>query len=455
MNSRISPSALRPSIALAALLLVALASGCATYSNNTAKAREMARTGNYDQAIEQLNSLLKVKDGKTLPDPFRKNDALVLLERGMLHQARADYAASQVDLQAADKELELLDFTGDVAGSIGKYIYSDSAGLYKISPTERLSLNSINVLNYLANKDLRGARVEVRRFTTMRNFLKEYQPNSAHGAIGSYVSGFVMEKLGEGNSAMRYYDEALEGRDLATLYGPISELSKSVSYRGSNVTDFLSRGANRYHSVPTNPEQGEILVVVAIGRVPYKMPKRIPIGAAVGIAGAYVTGDLKILERSALKVVVYPELVPAEGIYSTASVHVDGKRVLMEQVTDLGADITKEYEAVKARIIAAAVSRMIARALVAEGARKAGQKASPGVGVLAAVVAEGALLVADKPDTRSWTLLPGRFFAARIRVDPGDHRVRIGLGTGDHTWRSTNVTVPKGGFAVIVATPLH
>jgi hypothetical protein len=208
---------------------LALGTGCATYSDKTQKARDLARTGSYGEAISQLNGLLKVKDGKSQPDKLRKNDGLLLLERGMLHQARADYAPSESDLSTADKELELLDLTGDAVGTIGKYIYSDSSGLYRISAVERLSLNSVNMLNYLADGDLRGARVEARRFTTMRNYLKEFYPEKAHGAIGSYLAGFVMEKLGEGNSAMRYYDEALEERDLVSLYGPITSLSKSTT----------------------------------------------------------------------------------------------------------------------------------------------------------------------------------------------------------------------------------
>ena len=39
---------------------------------------------------------------------------------------------------------------------------------------------------------------------------------------------------------------------------------------------------------PGGDEPGELLVVVKLGRVPYKVPIRIPIGAAIGIGSACV-----------------------------------------------------------------------------------------------------------------------------------------------------------------------
>ena len=74
---------------------------------------------------------------------------------------------------------------------------------YSASPTEKLSLNSYNMLNYLADGDLAGARVEARRFTVMRTYLEDYDDKHVYGTLGSYLAGFTMEKLGEASSAMR------------------------------------------------------------------------------------------------------------------------------------------------------------------------------------------------------------------------------------------------------------
>lgn len=138
--------------------------------------------------------------------------------------------------------------------------------------------------------------------------------------------------------------------------------------------------------------------IVTLGRVPYKVPKRIPIGAAIGIAGTFVTGNTAILERSAFKLLVYPELEPS------------GTR-----------------------------------------ATQAGMQAGPAIGLLAALAAEGSLVALDKPDTRSWTFLPQRVALSRIPVEPGDHEVEVSIvGLGET--RSIPVRVPEDGFAVVLVS---
>ena len=97
------PGSARPqrSLPLCLLFLGALlaGSGCATYSDHTAGARNYAQRGDYDSAIAELDKLLGVEDGHAHPEKFRDDSALVLLERGMLHQARGDYDGSREDLQ--------------------------------------------------------------------------------------------------------------------------------------------------------------------------------------------------------------------------------------------------------------------------------------------------------------------------------------------------------------------
>ncbi len=432
------------------LMVVALVGqGCATYSDKTEAARNFAAQGSYDEALAEFNKILGVEDIHAIPDSFGKNSALILLERGMLHLARGDHDGSRGDLQVADKELEMLDLSNSTAGDIGKYIYSDSSGAYKISPVERLSLNAMNILNYLALGDLRGARVEAGRFTVMRNFMKDTDPDHAHGAMGSYLSGFVYEKLGENDPAMHHYDDALEESLFSSLIVPISQLAVYTEYRGKNIENLLEQS-------PASSEDGggEIIVIAGVGRVPFKIPQRMPIGAAIGIVSAAITENLAVLERSAFKFLVFPDLVSSGSSDRTAEVRVDGTAIAMDRVTNFGASLTREYEEIKPKIITAAVSRMITRAVAAEAARAVGDELG-GFGGLVALATEGLMVTADKPDTRSWTLLPDRVFISRTRVPAGTHQVEVSLDTGEVGWQSFTVEVPKNGFATVVAMPLR
>ncbi len=515
---------------LAAVVALGGAGSCATYSDKTDEARRALRRGDYEDSLQLWNKLLKVRTAESLPDDWKKNTPLVVLERATVLQALGDHALSSRDFEAADKELELLDIARDGAGKIGKYIYSDSATKFKTSPTEKLSLNAMNMCNYLVRGDLNGAKVEAKRFTVMRNYFRDYDPEHEHGAFGSYLAGFVYEKLGQPDEALRYYEEALTERDFGSLTGPIARLAKQGTYRGERIKDYLpdddgtpsptepkakapsepaksepirtspqddppeepdedsddaiddgtdTDAAGPKVQTPTKPGPetlsaipsaavdwaaapksvgGEILVIAKTGRVPHRVPERIPIGAAIGIAGAFVTGDTTLLEYGMFKVVVYPELVSAENLFVDADLRIDGKTVAMDEASDLGAEIVAEYDELRPKIIGAALTRMIARAAAAEGARAAGNQAENGgiVGFLAAAAVEGTLVALDKPDTRSWSTLPAKVHIGRQIVPAGKHRVEVTVyGAGGKQRHTAEVVVTPGGFAVVDVTTLR
>jgi hypothetical protein len=517
--------------------------GCATYSERTEAARNALQRGQYDASLEQFNKLLRVNDAAKLPDKWKKNDELIVLERATVLQAKGDFELSARDFQVADKRLEILDIARDGAGKLGKYIYSDSATKYKTSPTEKMALNAMNMCNYLVRGDLDGARVEAKRFTVMRNYLRDYDPEHEHGAFGSYLAGFVYERLGRGDEALRYYDEALQERDFSSLARPIPELAQRWSYRGERIEDYLPVDEPRSNppapqppgdkrapaqpdtsepeaeprapeavprapeAAPRVPEQSpagqsereskvsyepqtwsggdaamrialaawmpkaaaavapepargaELLVIAKVGRVPYKEPRRIPIGAAIGIAGTFVTGDPRFLEYGLFKVVTYPELVRSGALFDRASLKVDGYDVELDLASDLASEIIREYDELRPKIIGAALTRMIARAAAAEGARAAGHQAKEGgavIGLLAAFALEGTLVALDKPDTRSWTSLPSYVYVGRAHVPAGSHTVVVtARGPRAQERRRFEMTAPEGGFVVLDVTTLR
>lgn len=452
----------RPRAGRVLLFSLAIWTGCATYSDRTRDARAAAQRGDLPGAEKQVNKLLGTRHSKDVPTKWKKDTALALLERGMILHAHGAYKLSARDLSLAEKQIELLDISRDGAGQLGKYVFSDSATKYRAPPSEKLVLNAYNLLNYLLQGDLSGARVEAKRFTVMHEYLAGLDDQVAsgrddihpHGAFGSWLAGFVFERLGEHDSALRYYDEALQARNFASLQYPVQRLSAFSSYRSPRIDAVLS--GMTYQTVP-NPT--ELLVVVSVGRVPLKEPRHMPIGAAIGLAHAYITGDSRVLERSALKMVVYPELVPSRSAFETAELHVDGQPVGLEVASDIQTEVIAEYEDMKPKIIGAAISRLIVRAAVAEGARAAGNQSEKGgaiIGLLAALAAEGALLAADRPDTRSWTLLPALVLVARAPVSPGPHTVAVTAhGPGGRETREFKVDIPSGSYSVIDVTTLR
>jgi tetratricopeptide (TPR) repeat protein len=432
--------------------LLAHAAGCASYSERLDLARQATMLGDYPVAIGELNRSMDVGSGGELPDKWKGDRALAALERASLLQATEAFEESAENLNAAGQELELLEIAGDPVGELGRYVYSDSAADYRLPASERLAINSVNMLNYLARDDLASAAVEARRFTVEREYLEGLDLPATGSVFGSYLAGLVFEKIGEGDRALRYYDEALADGPLRTLAAPVSRLAARYSYRGPGIKALLESGPARSAA----QDQSEIVVVMSLGRVPFKIPERIPIGAAVGLAGAFISGNPAVLEHSLFKVVVYPELTPSLSAMTSGRVSIDEKPSQVELLVDLGAKIRHEYQALKPRIIGAALSRMIVRAAAAEGMRAAGRQTGGSgdlVGFLLAAITEGTLVALDKPDTRSWSFLADRIFVSRRAVSPGPHQVVVELqGEGVVVKRSFDVTVPKGKIAVLVVT---
>lgn len=431
------------------VLTLVVGTGCATYSDSTRAARTSLAKGNLEGGEKKLNELLGVESSRELPAKWNSETALALLERATVLQAMGDYATSARDFSVVDKELELLDIANDDVGSIGQYLYSDDSTKYKAAPTEKLLLNAFNMVNYLARKDLQGAGVEARRFTVMRKYLKDNFPEDSHAAFGSYLAGFTFEMRGDYDVALRYYDEVLQQVDAPSLHEPIRRLAGKTSYRTQRIRDILDKG-----EVPEK-SGGDILVILKTGSVPVKEAVRLPIGAALGLASNYVSGDTKVLEYGMFKVVSYPDLRPVPQQFRGGALAVGGRRLSFDGITDIEAEIVREYEAVKPKIVGAALTRMITRAVAAEGARALGRQKSGGLGFLAAALVEGTMVALDKPDTRSWSTLPSQVWIARIPVEAGTHEVQVDLVGPAGTRLKQTVEVPEGGFAVVDFTTLR
>jgi uncharacterized protein len=413
---------------VALLCCAAVANGCATYSDHMLAAHAAAARADWPAAEEEINAILGVGSRAEIPEHWDSEKSLGVLERAAVLQAQGAWKESARDLSAAEGELELIDFNVDAVGTIGTYIYSDSAGEYRTPPLERVALNVFNMANYLAMSDLEGAAVEARRYQVMRDYLENMGIDQPPGTIGALLAGFTFERLGEADRALRYYQDAQTAMKLHSLDDPVARKGQ-------------------------RPKSGEVLVVIGAGRTPIKVPKRIPIGAAIGIAGSAISGDLRVLQHSVFKVVVYPELEEVPSQVRGARVRIGDRDAETELVTDVAAEVNKEYEKMRPRIIAAALTRMIARAAVSEGAMAAGRGAGGAgevVGIVAGLGAEAALVAMDKPDTRSWTFLPGRVWVARESIAAGKHEVVVQLEGDGPSERRVPIEVTPGGYTVVV-----
>lgn len=238
------------------VLVVALFStACAGHASKTLEARSALDANEPRRALALLNDAMDVKSAKELPPNVGGDNVLFILDRSMVLQELADYETSSRDLQVSDKQIQILDFSRNAIDDLGKYVFSDEAGPYKAPAYEKLMINTMNMVNYLARGDLEGSRVEARRLAVMQAFIKSHKdPSGSLNGPGSYLAGFTFEKSGKAGEALRYYDEALQYGDYKSLYDPIRRLAKQSSYRSPRIRRILGKEPGRPDAVAPPPD---------------------------------------------------------------------------------------------------------------------------------------------------------------------------------------------------------
>src|SRR5690606_17289273 len=213
------------------LFLLVLSQACAGHADRTLKARSALDAGRPAAALELYNEELEVESAKELPADTGGDNSLLLLDRSMILQQLQKHELSSRDLEIADKQIELLDFSRNALDGLGKYMFSDDTGPYKAPPYEKLMINTMNMVNYLVRGDLNGARVEARRLAVMQKYLEDSEnPAQAMMGPGSYLAGFTFEKSGKPDQALRYYDEALAFGNYQSLREAVTRLSSMSGY---------------------------------------------------------------------------------------------------------------------------------------------------------------------------------------------------------------------------------
>jgi len=431
------------------------ASGCASFSDTVRPALDALDEGQPQVALARLNDRMNVSDGDALPNDVVGDDAVLLLDRGMVQQSLARWEASSRDLEVADEAIQLLDFSRDTLDEVGRYLFSDASGPYKAPSYEKLLIPTMQLVSYLARQDLQGALVEARRLTVMQDFVERNEGlGRALLGAGSYLAGFAHERAGRPDEALRYYDEALAAQDFTTLERPVAELFEKSGVR----TASLEAAAARAAGVPAAPggAGGELLVVSLYGRVPPKVAKRIPIGLALTYAGVWLGPERsrtarRLAGQGLVTWVNYPELAPAGGPYDRPEVLVDGAGLGPQDVYPVQELVLDAWERERGAVVASAIVRLLTRVAAGQVAQSAAGRDQP-VGVLLSLGTQAALTAADVPDTRSWATLPANLAFQRRRVPAGLHEVRARL---RGQTESAQVRVEEGGFAVVVAVALR
>lgn len=435
--------------------LLATLTACGGYSSSSEAFRRSMRAGVPAKALTEVNAALGVDRTDQMPTEKEADIPLLLLERATILQAMGNFKQSARDFQLADKWLDVLDLTGDTLGSISKYLFSDDATIYKSPPHEKLLLNTLNMINYLALGDASGAKVEARRLVINQKYLDgEGEAERSMLALSSYLAGYAFEVAGEGQAAMRHYGDAVAAGGLPTLKTAVRELNAYSGATDERVKAFY--GDAKVDKRAT----ADVLVVMQTGMAPYKIPHRVPVAQALlissrgnrrgrnGLSSRQRARANSIAAKGLVTWVNYPSLQRVEGQRTVSGVAVNGQSVDSGVALDVEERVIQQFEQVQPSLVAAALTRVLARAAagaITEGAARSNSKGGA-LAMLAGLVLQGAMVAADTPDTRAWVTLPARISVARMRVPPGKHTITVRLSGVE---RIATIDAKAGGFNVL------
>jgi uncharacterized protein len=312
----------------------------------------------------------------------------------------------------------------------------------------------------------------------MQRFIKEHEdPARALLGPGSYLAGFSFEKSGRPDEALRYYDEALAYGRYLSLIEPVRRLARVSSYRTPRLRELLGaeprpalpeaetetetetedgEGRVLHQEVPAAPpEEGEILAIIGFGRVPAKFAKRVPIGLALTYASSAMSPHdhqraSYLAAQGLVTWVNYPELGQPRGEYDLPLFALGPEWRALDGVLAVDREARRAWEQARGAVIAAAITRMIARVVAGEAVRRG--SGGGVVGALLSLGTQATLTAADTPDTRSWSTLPARLAFGRARVPPGKHWVTL---EARGVRKRQQVSVAPGGWAVVSLVVLN
>lgn len=436
------------SLALTSLCLIAI--GCAGHADRTLEARYALNSGDAERALSLLNEELEVSRAEDQPADLSGDQALILLDRAMVLQQLRRYRLSANDLNAADKAIDLLDLSRATADELGRWLFSDDSGSYSAPPYEKQLINTMNLVNYLRLGELSSARVEARRLSVIQRHLRDQaEAGAGLSGPGSYLAGFAFEYSGRATEALRYYDEALQYGDYASLHEPMRRLAERSSYRSPRIRQLMELPVSELHAA-----EGELLVVVSYGRAPAKVAKRVPIGLALTWAASHMDASQhaqanRLAAQGLVTWINYPALGRARGATSVPRFTIDGTPAQLEPIIGVDLEAQATWESTEGAVMGAAITRLVTRLIAGEVARAAAGDSA--WGLLLSLGTQATLSAADTPDTRSWALLPARMAFGRQRLKAGHYQIT--LSARGHA-QTEQVQITPGGFAVLNLTVL-
>lgn len=391
--------------------------GCASYSGHVDETRNLLVSDPL-KAIEKLEPLAK-KDGK--------DQLMYMLDYATALQLADKNAESAKAFTEAEKIADRKDYhsVSKIATSL---VLSEEMVQYKGDDFEKVLINGMNAVNYLAMNELDEAVVEVRRVNEKLKKLKDDGKKEFNQSPLAYYLGAILWE------ADRKYDDAYisyaDAYQYLPSYRPLREdlIRSSIQAQRPEETEKWQKA---FPEVVVKPEwkdrnRGEIVFIFQNGWGPRKWPRpeapRFP--QLLPVVNPVTSAVMSIYEPNPAS-----DAKPLFPPIQTTPIYT---------IDDIA---MRALEADYSRLVASRIAGIATKAVVADQLRQRDQ--------LLGSVAWLAMNLSDRADLRQWATLPHSFQIARVPVKAGKYTVGL-RAIGSSATKAEEIEVKPGRKAFLV-----
>ena len=378
-----------------------------------------------------------------------KTEFLYYFDLGVLYHYNGNYKESAQSFDKAEKIYDDL-YTHSVTNEAAAIVTNDNIRPYRARPFEVLVLHEMQIMNYLAQRDIDGAMVEVSRAQKAMTELyqKDNDKTNDNGFL-RYLTAIVYEMAGEPDEAAIAYYKTVRAYDENILNLPkeAREFVIENLIRSDREDDLKKLKLD--NSIETTKAKAaydlgqEIIIVGYAGHG--------PILTELKMSGTYVNGGMLNLTYKDSKTgkitssnigappvagasngetfhisFALPEAHSFKSLVQRFNVTVDNKSGLRtEKVMALDKELEMNLKDDFANTMTRTAIRVVLRTIAAQAAKKAMKTDNAWVNLFTSIGTDIAQDQMEKADLRIALFLPNSIQMTRIPVEPGSHEVSV------------------------------
>ena len=378
-----------------------------------------------------------------------KTEFLYYFDLGVLHHYNGNYAESAKNFDKADKIYDDL-YTRSITNEAAAIVTNDNIRPYRARPFEILVLHEMQIMNYLAQKNIDGALVEVNRAQKAMTELyqKDNDKTNDNGFL-RYLTALVYEMAGEPDEAAIAYYKTVKAynENILNLPKEVREFVVEGLKRSDREDDIRTLKLDNITETPKAKAAHDLgQEIIVIGYAGHS-----PILGELYLSGTYVSGGVLNLtykdgktgkmESSTLVAppvagasngetfhisFALPEAHPFKSKVSHFNVTVDSQSgIRPEKVMAIDKELEMNLKDDFASTMTRTAIRVVLRTIAAQAAKKAMKTDNAIINLFTSLGTDVAQSQLEKADLRIALFLPNSFQMTRIPVEPGSHEVTV------------------------------